>query len=77
MSKTLIDVDDVVGIGEIARMAGVSGQAVNNWRARHDDFPKPVKQLLCGSLFDRNEISAWLERATTQTRRMRPKPAKR
>ena len=31
--------DEFVGINEIADLAGVSRQAVSNWRARAADFP--------------------------------------
>src|SRR5439155_2005021 len=30
---------DLVGLSEVAQLAGVSKQAVVNWRSRHGDFP--------------------------------------
>lgn len=50
----------LLGINEIATMAGVSSQAVINWRARLADFPKPISVLASGPVFRRNQIRAWL-----------------
>ena len=54
--------DELVGIGEIAEMAGVSRQAVANWRVRASDFPKPVAELTSGPIFRRSHIRSWLRR---------------
>ena len=53
---------DFVGINEIAAMAGVSSQAVANWRVRAHDFPQPLKDLASGPVFRRPQIRAWLTR---------------
>jgi hypothetical protein len=53
---------DIVGINEIAAMAGVSSQAVTNWRARAADFPRPLSELASGPVFRRAQIRAWLKR---------------
>ena len=53
---------DLVGINEIAEMAGVSRQAVTNWRARATDFPNPVSELASGPIFRRSQIRSWLRR---------------
>lgn len=53
---------DIVGINEIAIMAGVSSQAVANWRARSTDFPLPLSTLASGPVFRRSQIRAWLKR---------------
>jgi hypothetical protein len=53
---------DVVGINEISAMAGVSSQAVANWRHRFTDFPKPISELASGPIFRRAQIRAWLKR---------------
>ena len=53
---------DLVGINEIAAMAGVSTQAVANWRVRSSDFPQPLKELASGPVFRRTQIRAWLKR---------------
>jgi hypothetical protein len=52
--------EDLVGIYEIAEMAGKSRQAVANWRARLSNFPKPVAELKAGPVFNRSEVRAWL-----------------
>ena len=54
--------DDLIGINEIADMAGVSRQAVANWRARFPDFPKPLTELKAGPVFRARQVKAWLRR---------------
>jgi chromosome partitioning protein len=51
---------DLVGINEIAEMAGVSRQAVANWRARFASFPPPIAELRSGPVFSRSQVRAWL-----------------
>jgi len=53
---------DLVGIKEIAQMAGRSRQAVANWRARNPSFPEPVVQLASGPVFRRSHIRSWLRK---------------
>jgi hypothetical protein len=53
---------DLVGINEIAAMAGVTSQAVTNWRARSADFPSPLSELASGPVFRKSQIRAWLKR---------------
>lgn len=55
----------LVGIYEIAQMAGVSAAAVANWRSRHSDFPAPVSDLKSGPVFKLGEVRHWLERRRT------------
>jgi chromosome partitioning protein len=52
--------EDLVGLNEIARIAGVSTAAVSNWRKRIHSFPKPVKELQSGPVFHKTQIIAWL-----------------
>ena len=52
--------DDLVGINEIAELAGVSRQAVTNWRTRLSDFPGSVADLKSGPVFNRSQIRAFL-----------------
>lgn len=54
--------DELVGINEVARMAGVSPQAVANWRVRARDFPAPFAQLASGPIFLKPKIRAWLRK---------------
>lgn len=60
--RVTICVDDIVGISEIAEHAGVKAAAVINWTQRYDDFPKPIKSLKCGRLYNRQEVQTWLIR---------------
>lgn len=57
-----LDPDAFVGINEIADIAGVSRQAVANWRVRASDFPEPALSLAAGPVFERAKISAWLRK---------------
>ncbi len=52
--------DELVGIYEIAEMAGVSRQAVVNWRSRFTDFPQPVADLRSGPVFRSPDVRRWL-----------------
>jgi chromosome partitioning protein len=52
---------DVVGVAEIAEMAGVSKQAVTNWRMRYDSFPKPIHDLQSGPIWDREKVEGWVK----------------
>jgi chromosome partitioning protein len=54
--------DDLVGINEIAEMAGVSSQAVANWRARFPNFPSAVAALKSGPIFQKSQVRAWLRK---------------
>ncbi len=58
----MIKSDELVGINEIAEMAGVSKQAVANWRARAQDFPEPITTLASGPVFNRSGVRTWLRR---------------
>lgn len=53
---------DLVGVNEIASMAGVTTQAVANWRVRSSDFPQPLKELASGPIFRKTQVRAWLKR---------------
>lgn len=53
----------LVGVSEIAEMADppVTKQAVANWRARYDDFPRPFETLQSGPVWDAEVMKAWLD----------------
>lgn len=53
---------ELVGINEIAAMAGVTSQAVTNWRSRSADFPLPLSELASGPVFRKPQVRAWLKR---------------
>jgi hypothetical protein len=50
----------LAGVREIALLAGVSSQAVVNWRARRADFPEPVAELSTGPVYWQPDVEAWL-----------------
>jgi chromosome partitioning protein len=52
---------ELVGLAEIAALAGVSEQAVANWRLRYDHFPKPLQQLHSGPVWNRKAVDAWVK----------------
>lgn len=54
--------DKLMGVSEVAAAAGVSRQAVTNWRTRHPDFPKPEVELQSGPVFSRYDIQLWLRK---------------
>src|SRR5271157_5767967 len=53
--------NNLLGIAEIADLAGVSKQAVSNWRMRYDDFPRPVQKLQSGPVWERESMEAWIK----------------
>lgn len=57
----LVETDDMVGVGEIAELAGVSTAAVSNWQRRAPvPFPKPIKVLKTGSIWLLPDIITFL-----------------
>lgn len=57
-----MNAQDIVGLHEIATLAGVSPSAVANWRKRFPDFPTPVVELKSGPVFHEPDIQAWLSK---------------
>jgi len=57
----------LIGLFEIAELAGVSPSAVANWRKRFSDFPSPIVDLKSGPIFDENQVKLWLVKRQTQT----------
>jgi len=58
---------EVVGVAEIAEMAKVTKQAVNNWKQRYENFPEPIQTLQSGSVWKRDVIEDWLRRREGRT----------
>ncbi len=50
----------LLGVFEIAELAGVSPSAIANWRKRITDFPKPLADLKSGPVYDEGQIRHWL-----------------
>jgi type I restriction enzyme M protein len=53
---------DLLGMTDIARLAGVSRTVVANWRTRHKDFPTPTAEPTAGPIFRREDVVGWLEK---------------
>jgi len=52
---------ELLGISEIAKLAGITRQAVSNWRNRYRDFPEPTYELVSGPVWKRDDIEQWLK----------------
>ena len=63
---------ELLGISDIARLAGVSRNVVANWRTRHSDFPTPAAEPASGPVFRREEVAGWLERNRPRNARIKP-----
>ena len=62
----------LLGISDIAKLAGVTRGAVANWRTRHDDFPDPAEKLPSGPVFDRQAVADWLEQHNPAGPKIKP-----
>lgn len=51
---------EFVGTTEIAELASTSRSAVSNWVSRDPSFPKPVADLACGQIWNKQDIERWL-----------------
>jgi predicted DNA-binding transcriptional regulator AlpA len=58
--------DELVGLAQIAALAGVSRAAVSNWRRRHD-FPQPAMTAGRTVWVVRTEAETWLANRATRT----------
>ncbi|WP_234425467.1 AAA family ATPase [Streptomyces kebangsaanensis] len=54
--------DQLVGLFEVAEMAGVSRTVIANWRTRDKRFPSPVADLRSGPVFQASRIRRYLKR---------------
>jgi type I restriction-modification system DNA methylase subunit/predicted DNA-binding transcriptional regulator AlpA len=53
---------DLISMADIARLAGQSRATVGNWKARNaEEFPAERGRGARGPLYDRAEVTAWLE----------------
>jgi chromosome partitioning protein len=53
--------ENLVGIAEIAEIAKVSKQVVNNWRQRYEGFPRPLRNLQSGPVWNQEAVTIWLK----------------
>lgn len=59
---------DLIGMAEIARLAGQSRSTVGNWKTRYaDSFPSEKGRSKRGPLYDRGEIVTWLAERFSRT----------
>ncbi len=75
MSELLAATKDseLVGVAEVAELAGVSRSAVSNWiKRRPKGFPLPANENRAGPMFRREAIVQWLE--TSKKIKVAPKP---
>jgi chromosome partitioning protein len=49
----------IVGVSEIAELAGVTRQAILNWRQRFEDFPRPLAELRSGPVWSLDDVLKW------------------
>ena len=52
---------ELISTADIARLAGQSRATVGNWKARNPDFPPERGRSPRGPLYDRAEVTQWLE----------------
>jgi chromosome partitioning protein len=57
---------DLIGLFEVAELAGVSRPVVSNWRARDPHFPEAVAELRSGPVFRASQITKYLKRRRAQ-----------
>ena len=66
MAKTGVD---LISMADIARLAGQSRATVGNWKSRNPDFPPERGRGPRGPLYDRAEVTWWLESTGQLTER--------
>ena len=64
----MVETEQLMGIYEIAEMAGVTRAAVANWRTRFRDFPTPVRELRSGPVFGRGQHNSVPDRERSWVR---------
>lgn len=59
--------DTLLGVAEIALLAGVTKQAVGNWRVRYDNFPRPIQNLQSGPVWEKEKVDSWIKNFKGET----------
>lgn len=57
-----MQMDEIIGLSEIAKLANTSTAAVNNWINRYSDFPSPVSQIQAGKFYNCSQVESWLRK---------------
>jgi len=67
---TLVDaeLDELIGVTEIARLLGKRKQNVTQYYTLRDDFPSPAAELPTGRYWRRGDVDAWITREQNQRR---------
>ena len=60
----IVPVHRIVDTSQIGVRAGVKRKTVHAWRERHPSFPKPIRMLAVGPLWDWQDVSEWLQERT-------------
>ncbi|MBG9772436.1 helix-turn-helix transcriptional regulator [Brevibacillus laterosporus] len=56
----LVNVDDLVGFGEVCDMTGKTKGYLQVYIKR-GQFPEPIKTLSCGPIWLKEQIQEWME----------------
>lgn len=64
----------LVGMAEIAELAGLSRQAITNLRARDESFPAPIAELRSGPVFREADVQTYLHNRGRTTRQRVGRP---
>ena len=57
----MIEARNIAGVAEVLKeCGGIPRSTLIRWRAKNE-FPRPVKTIKCGELWDLAEVRAWLE----------------
>ena len=70
MQPKLVNVEDLMGPGEIAEEFGVRPNVVSNWR-RRGVLPEPIIRLKMGPLWTRGQVESAIAIREAKSRRAR------
>lgn len=57
-----IDPEGLIARGDIAQIAGVAPNTINQWILRFPDFPAPIAKTSGGDIFLRGPVVDWLKK---------------
>jgi predicted DNA-binding transcriptional regulator AlpA len=61
MSKPEVKVEDIIGLAEVCEIIGFTDGFVSHMMKGNGDFPKPIRHLKLGRIWDASEVRAWRE----------------
>ena len=68
MTRATLPFVQLVGATEIARMFGVTRQAIDYLARNAKDFPKPVAVLDCGRIWRTADVARWARKTGREIR---------